>query len=304
MATAGLVAFLLVDVALVALAMRPSGEVAVQPSSAGSHTGTVTPTPTVTAKHTATKPAYVAAPLTVMIVGLDATRAWRARSGTCSGAGALVQTTTNGGRAWTKGTRPAAAIGRIQPLPEGDGFIYAADKRCVLAERTTSDNGQTWSVRGKLSGAWTRNPKDVTVVVTPQAPGSHPCGDEAVLDLARYSGTQAQALCLDGGVKQTVDGGSRWTDAGNAPGALALASRAEDGVPALYVARVTTACAGVEIARVLARGADPVSVACVKTTAKAAPGEVSVSTLASAGWLAVGAETWLAGPNLTTWTKA
>ena len=303
-ATAGLAAFLLLDVALVSLAMRPSADVATPPVVTSSAPPTQASTATATPTATVTSSAYTPGPLTVLIVGIDATRAWRARAGSCAAGGALVQTTSNAGASWTKGSRPGPVIARIQPLGGGSGFVYAADAQCVLAEHVTGDNAFTWSGGSQLSGAWTRSPKDTNVVVTPQVAASRPCGDEAVLDLARYSGTQAQVLCRDGGVKQTRDSGSTWTDAGTAQGALALASRDESGVSAIYVARVAKGCAGIEIAQLLSGGADPRRVGCVPTTASAAAGQIALSIPATGGWLAIGAETWVAGPDLASWTKA
>ena len=166
-ATAGLAALLLFDVALVALAIRPSADVPTTPVVSGSPTSTVVATPTVTPSVRLTTSAYAPGPLTVMIVALDAKRAWRAQAGTCASGGALVQTTSNGGTTWTKGNSPAPTIARVQPLAGGSGFIYAANTQCVLVEHVTGDSGRRWSEGRQISGAWARNPKDANVVVTP-----------------------------------------------------------------------------------------------------------------------------------------
>ncbi|EWT06978.1 hypothetical protein N864_07105 [Intrasporangium chromatireducens Q5-1] len=302
-ATAGLAAFLLADVALVALAMRPSGHHARAdlplnlPANVAGTTSPETPTPE------AKVPRYNPAPLQRMIVALDAKHAWRATAGTCADGGALVQSTSDGGKTWTKGSSPVRAIVRVQPLQDSSGFIYGATKDCDLSEYVSADGARNWDGPRPVDGAWARHLTDDKVVITPQVGASRPCGDQSVVDLSRISATEAEVLCLDGGVKATNDGGASWTGEGSAPGALALSARNEDGSLATYAVRGSANCKGLEIVRVLKGKAEPEQTGCLATETPADPGTVSLSTTARSGWLSIGDQTWTSR-DLKAWAKA
>lgn len=313
LATGGLVVFLLADIALVTLAIRSPGGLSPQtptPTAASvtsplatQANASQTSTAASTTSPSTAPPAPVPVPVRQMIVALDAKNAWRAQSGSCRGGGALVQTTRDGGKTWSAGTSPAQAITRVQPLAEGTGFVVAAGKDCTLAEYTTADRATTWQKSGSVRGGWAREIKDSKLVVTPLDSAARPCGDQAVLDLFRASATQAQSLCHNGNVKGTTNGGATWSDAGRAPGGRALSARDEGGALATYAARVAASCSGVEIVRVIG-GGELASIACVETSAVPAPGEIGISTVARAGWLVVGDETWVAGADLKAWKRA
>lgn len=312
-ATIGLGAFLLADIVLVALALRPppvNTDVSATPlgtsrpastAAAGSPTSTATATKPATT--TPTAPAAGPVPVQRMIVGLDAQNAWRATMGTCDAGGSVVQVTVDGGETWSKGTSPAEAVARIAPQLNGVGLVYAAGPDCELQEWTTRDNGDTWTGPDAPSGAWTRQIAQVTQVVTPNDPAATPCGTVAVLDLSRTTPEQAEALCANGKVLVTNDGGSSWDDSGSAPGAVALSNRLEGTVLTTYAAQLTSSCAGVQVVKVI-QGRRPSPVACVETTTPPVPGQVGISAAPTAGWLVVGEETWTAGADLKTWNPA
>lgn len=314
-ATIGLGAFLLIDVILVALALRPpsvpeSGTPLAgtttrtsSESSGATSTATTTPAATSTTAATTTKQAGRPVPVQRLIVGIDADTAWRATAGTCKGGGAAIEVTTDGGKNWTKGKSPARAIARIQPLQIGSGFILAAGADCSLREWTTADNAATWTGPKVIDGGWARDLSQQSVVLTPGDPAAQPCGAQLVLDLSRTSAEQAEALCADGKVKVTNDGGSSWGDSGTASGAVALTNRVEGSVLSSYAARLNAACAGVQIVKVV-QGRSATPVACVQTAAAPEPGQVGISASARAGWLVVGDETWTSGPDLTEWQQA
>ncbi len=322
LSTAALAVFLVVDVALVGVALQSSHDASdaattLPDIASASDTSTPSPTaidatspypsstPTSTPMTTPSTPApaYRPAPLTVMIVGEDGSRAWRAAAGQCQGGGGAIQTTSNGGAAWAKVASSGRAITRIQPLAGPTGFADTAGADCVLREFTTNDEGRSWQGPRPVDGGWARQLGDPKMVVTPKRLNSRACGEKEVLDLARVSSTQAQVLCLDGGVKRTVDGGTSWSQAGQAPGGLSLATRVLGRSMLTYLARVSATCPGIEIVQVLAPGTDPKRVSCLNSPGRAAPGAVSLSTPSGAGWLAVGDETWVAGADLRQWKK-
>lgn len=316
--TAALGVFLVADVALVGLTLRssPAAPAAtsrppavatpvVSESASAAAPTTSTPTPTVAqAPATASPtPRYRPAPLTVMIVGQDASRAWRAQAGRCPGGGGTVLTTSDGGATWAKRRSPGPALARVQPLNGQEGFALVATADCQLKEFATYDDARTWQGPRVLDGVWARQLTDAKVVVTPLRPASRPCGDQAVLDLARISSTRAAALCFEGGVKRTTDGGISWSNAGQATGALSLATRVETGNTLTYAARVSAACPGIEIVQVTGAKADPKRVSGVSSPQGSEAGTVSLSTPSAAGWLAVGDDTWVAGADLQQWSK-
>ncbi|XGX80054.1 hypothetical protein LQK93_02875 [Terrabacter sp. BE26] len=303
LATVGLAIFLAADVALAVVALRPP-ELGPSERTAASGTGTPVSTSSL-GLSVSSAPAQPQgpAPLTRMIVAVDKHRAWLASVGTCADGGGLVQASSDGGRTWSVGSAPARAIGRVQPLGNGRGFAYAAARDCQLVELTTDDDGRSWSRPKRVEEAWTRLVSDSHVVVTPRAGASRPCGGGEVVDLARATASQAAALCADGTIRRTLDGGVKWSDAGAVPGALTIASREENGSTATYTAGPALGCAGIAIIKV-APAAPPLStVACLSSTAAAAAGTISLSVARQAGWLAVGAQTWVSNADLNSWKR-
>lgn len=303
LALVGMAALVVLDVVLVFLALRgPS-----LPASAD--LGTPTPVVSGTADPTtATKAAtktteavpYTPAALTLMISGLDATHAWRATAGTCKDGGARVQTTSNRGKTWSKGSEPGSAVVRVQPVSTTKGFVYAADEKCALGEYVSDDGAKTWRAPTDVTGAWTRQAKNASTVITPADANAKPCGKDDVIDLSRASTEAAYVLCRDGTLRHTSDGGASWSDAGSVPGGLSIGF----GQGGLYVVRGGSAsdCAGLQVLKTTA-GTKPTPVGCIESPGPADPGAVSLSVTKAAGWLAVGDETWTS-PDLVTWAKA
>ena len=313
--TTGLIAFLLADIVLVYWALRPPP---VTPPVGAAPTGTATggassttPPRSTSRPQTSpgtTGPTETAAglrprPVGILLVGLDSDVAWRATTGTCGDGGAELSVTRDGGSSWDEVEVPATTITRVQPLTGGTGFIVGADRGCGQSEFTTDDDGASWIGPRPLVGGWARKLAEPNEVVTPDDANSRPCGDQNVLDLSRISAEQAEALCRDGSVKVTNDGGATWSESGEAEGAVALSNRLEDGVLTTYAARAgVEGCDGVQIAKVV-RGEQPAEVACVET-ANVIPGSVAISASPQAGWLVVGDQAWVSGADLATWEQA
>lgn len=314
--TLGLALFLLLDIVLVYVALRPASRdaptagAATAPALAGSSARPTATDPAATSSSSLTASTgggaslETPAPLAVLIVGFDRSSAWRATVGSCRDGGARVELTSDGGRTWQQAQAPASAVSRIQPLGPRRGFVIASDKTCGPSEYATTDGGATWSGPRDPTGGWSRRLDARNEVLTPSQLKSRPCGDQAVLDLSRTSTDQAEALCLDGSVKVTNDGGKTWGDSGQAPGALAISNRLVSGTLKTYAARFDPAgaCKGIQIVTVV-KGHDPSAVSCVESKS-VAPGQVALSVPSTGGWLLVGDQTWTSGPALTSWTKA
>ncbi|GGN09346.1 hypothetical protein GCM10009721_41540 [Terrabacter tumescens] len=316
-ATAGLVAFLAVDVGLVALALRagrPSEDVPVTSTTRTaelitSTPATSTPRATSTTRPTggsggtgATSGGGKAVPVSRLVSALDAATAWRATTGTCDRGGATLELTTDGGQSWTKVRSPTRAVTRVQPLDSTRAFTIGAGADCTLKQYASRDAGQTWQAPTAVVGGWARRLDEPTQVLTPKESAATPCGDGAVLDLSRTSASQAQALCADGSVVLTGDGGSTWTDSGDAPGAVALSNLIADNSLKTYAVRVVSACKGVQLVEV-AKGRTADVVACVAVP-NVPRGEVGLSVTESAGWIVAGNQTFRARGDLTSWKHA
>ena len=312
-ATIGLVAFLAVDVALVALALRPGRPGGAEPATGtptsvvtttGAASSTKTPAATGTSTGTATGArGPQPAPVALLIGALDATTAWRASTGTCQQGGATVSVTADGGETWDKTEAPARSVIRVQPLDEDRVFAVAAGADCELKQYASNDRGDSWQAPSAVSGGWARQLDEPTEVLTPQDDRAQPCGPStAVVDLSRTSASQAQALCVSGSVRVTNDGGETWTDAGAVEGGLALGNRLEKGQLTTYVARVAGDCPGIDLVRV-AKGKASESVACIGTTLPSKAGQIGLSIVAEAGWLVAGDKVWTAPAALKAWKQ-
>ncbi|GAA3711881.1 hypothetical protein GCM10022399_30850 [Terrabacter ginsenosidimutans] len=297
MALLGLLALLVIDGLLVALAFRPDAAEASATAPAPRPAAT-----SVATRTTAATKAAEAVPITNAIAAVDGKRAWRAKLGTCRDGGSTISVTDDGGRTWTKRETAAPALGRIQPVGTTRGFVIGAPKDCSAGEYATDDDGKTWRGPRDIEGGWSRVPggDKPTLVITPKRPDARPCGETAVIDLARVSASRAVAACADGRVVRSIDGGSRWTSLATVDGTLAVAAREEKGTPTVYVARTVEGCAGVEVAKVADGKAS--RVACVTTLLDGSEGRVSLSVVDDAGWLAVADATWRSGSSLKSWS--
>ncbi len=314
-ATAGLVAFLAVDVGLVALALRsgnPTSETL--PPAAVARTETLTtsaplrpsastPTPAATSptSSTSSPAAATGVPVTRLVSALDAATAWRATSGACDAGGATLEVTTDGGRTWTKRRPPARAIARVQPLDESSAFVIGAGAACALKQYTSGDLGETWQAPTTVSGGWARRLDEPTQVLAPRQSAAMPCGDAVVVDLSRTSAAQAQSLCADGSVVGTDDGGTTWSDFGDARGAVALSNVLVGNQLTTYAVRIVGACKGVQLVEV-GKGRAAAAVACVPV-ADPQRGSVGLSVTQRAGWIVSGDQTWHSQDDLTSWNR-
>ena len=142
-ATLGLVALVIVDIALVFAALRitgrssaaetPSADGTIATASSGPEpvTTSAAPEPSASATGTSAAPTNVpGVPLTVVLSVVDGSLAWRATVGSCSG-GAAVQITTDGGKTWRNRTSPYPVITRVQATDATKGFVVGRRRRLL-----------------------------------------------------------------------------------------------------------------------------------------------------------------------------
>ena len=297
--TLGLLALLVLDLALVAWVVWPDPvpSAAVVAPSAGA-TATTSPSASASPSSSASpsKTAVGAAPLTSFIVASNSNEAWAATSGQC-GKSATISTTSNGGDDWS--TKPApGTVTRLKPSSASQGFAIGGDSKCRLRLWTTADAGRTWSEPGSAAKGWARNPLKATEVHTPRDELVRPCGDAQVYDLSPEGGSRASVLCAGGLLRTTSDNGDTWSDVVTRKGAVALSGRA-DGTG--LVAVVDPDCAGTLVQPYA--GTQLGQGSCVDTAVPAS-GRTSISTSGRAIWLLTGTDVWRAKELGGDWVSA
>ena len=241
-----------------------------------------------------------AAPLTRLVLAVDATHAWRVDVGSCGDGGAAVATSSNGGRTWTSHDVPVKAITRLRATSARSAFVIGTDGSCAATMRNTSNGGTSWTSGGGVGSSWYRDAAAPKVVHTPRGGEARPCrGGAKVVDLLPVSSAKATVLCADGQVRSTTDSGASWSASGSATGALAAAP---DGDTGTWVARTDAGCDGIAVVRASA----PTDViGCAKVSLSGVePGQVALSAAGSSGWLLVGDQTLHSTDGLKTWTLA
>jgi hypothetical protein len=301
-ATVGLAVLVVLDVVLVAAALRSTHTSGIDTRPVSSASASAAPvrrssTQTVTASGRATGTATVS-PLQTMLVAVDNQRAWRVGVGSCAAGGANLATTADGGMTWAVGAVHLPAIVRVQPADGRAAFVVGADVNCTAELKTTTDGGGTWVSADTVGSMWFRDPKDPRAVRAPGLSTSHPCGNGAVLDLAVVLSTDsARVLCADGLVRSSTDTGSTWTDVGTVTGAVALAVAPANSAQT-FVARVDVpGCTGIQILRV----GQSVATSCIRAAMPKDAGHIALSLIKGGGWLAVGDSTMRSTDDLVTW---
>lgn len=300
-ATAALLALVVLDVVLVAAALRPTGSSGVAASSASSAFASIEPTGApVSPSPTPSAPPAAASPLRTMIVALDTQHAWRVGAGSCSAGGAALATTADGGKTWVQAKASFRRIVRVRPTSAKAAFIVGADTSCTAGLMNTADGGGTWVAGGAATGAWLRDPRSSLVVRAPGSATSQPCGKRIVLDLAVVAAGSSRVLCAGGLVRSTADSGSTWTDLGTVVGAVALSVPTPTPAQTYVASLGARGCPGVQIMRV----GQQVATACIPTPIPAGPGQIALSLIKGGGWLAIGNVTMRSTDGLLTWTAS
>ena len=300
----GLLALLVLDLALVAWAVWPdpappaaatSGATSTPAGASPSPTGSsASPSPSPSASPSATP--VVPGPLTSFIVAASGAEAWAATSGSCGKPG-TVSTTADGGGKWA--THPApGTMTRLKPSTASQGFVIGGDAKCALRLWTSADAGGSWSDAGSAAKGWARNPLKATEVHTPRDEMVSPCGKAAVYDLSPEGSSRASVLCSGGVLRTTSDNGTTWADVVTRKGAVSLSGRS-DGTGVMAV--VDPDCAGTLVQPY--SGTQLGAADCV-TKAEPVSARTSVSTSGRTVWLLVGDKVWRTTELGGTWTSA
>ncbi|MCS5731509.1 hypothetical protein N1031_17240 [Herbiconiux moechotypicola] len=245
MAAVAIAVFVAVDVALVFVAT----------SSGSLPVSTVVPISPSAASDDASTPidavdAAAIAPSSRLLTAWDASSAWRLDVGSCPESDVVVEHSVDGGRTWdgydlgaNGGLSSATALQAIDDA-RSVILIAFATADCAPSWVESSTAGSSWaSYPGRTSTAWFITPSNRAVVQTPTGPLPAPCA--AVVGLASIDAGKAAALCSDGQVHRTDDGGVSWTLSPTIAGAAAIGSTVDGYLVASTETRA--ACQGISI---------------------------------------------------------
>lgn len=301
---AGLVALLVVDAALVWVAMSSTRAPA---SAAAPSTVELVPatpladeTPEPEPTETPTPPAVAGASrVTVVLAAFDAQVAYRAATGgACPTAQAVVEVTTDGGATWSpaelEGASAPTAIS-VSSLDEASVLAATADGCEAVAYRTFV-RGADWAPGESFAAAWRLEGAEV---VAPAGARSTPCAEPA--QVAAADASAATVLCGDASFARTIDGGVTWASTDPIAGAAAVAMQpgaAGDGARVLLAG--LDGCAGVQVAPFTADGALAAPGACLTTDA--APGASTLAVDTAGGvWVWSGTTVARSADGGATW---
>lgn len=271
---AGVALLAVLDVVLVAFALRVGAGTAVSAQSLGhttSASSTLGAAPSTPASGSSA-PSSTAATTNrgtgrLMIVAVDADHAWRVHGGACGSGGATIERSTDGGATWKPITTSLKAITRLDTTDTDSAFVVGADQDCKPTELVTKDGGDSWAKGGDVALDWYIDPKDPTFFHNLADPGTQPCPQSASLDLAAGSPNMAWVLCKEGAVRQTYSSGREWADVGQVDAGLALTVSPDNS--RVYAVRPGSSdCAGVEVVRVSSKNS---VLSCTRTDASPAP---------------------------------
>ena len=158
----------------------------------------------------------------------------RITAGSCTAAGGpLLEVSDNQGRTFHQARLPqvddGTGVSASSPAVRAIAFaevtssstitVAGADAECAVHSYTTDDGGATWTQDPGPVEEWYVDPKTGTVV---SPTGATDSGCKSVVEFATVSATIAKAVCANGTIRGTSDGGSLWVDTGKLPEASAV----------------------------------------------------------------------------------
>lgn len=177
----------------------------------------------------------------------------RSQVGTCTDPGTL-EISTDGGQAWSTSESFAATtatqILRLIPVSTSNIFVVALNAECEPRIYGTTDQGATWQQPVSPVGTWYLDPSNPTQLPAPGGAKEISC--EAI-SIAPRTDSNVDALCADGSLISTSDGGTTWSEPVAGDGVLNIA---HSNSGRLLIAQNPDQCTGVQLsANVPAEGA-------------------------------------------------
>lgn len=304
-AVAGIAVFLLVDAALVAGALasnRPQTVGEAHPIPTFSSTLSPTPTPTPVSTPTPTPPASAESPAAVapaprVLVAVSGTDAWRSSGGSCTGADAVVEHSTDGGVTWTAASTSRYSVHTVFAMDANTArarLVGGIGDGCTAGGVQTFTKGSFWAAYPLSSGAPDYVDPSSHQLQLSTGPEKAPC--TAPLQVAENeNGGSAAALCEDGLYVRAKTGS--WKKAAVSD-ALALTV---SGTGFTAAATGTGSCRGVGLVSVVASpdGApDVTGTGCAEVTDTS---QLAVAQSGTAVWLWAGSSVFVSNDSGATW---
>ena len=234
---------------------------------------------------------------TRMLAVSSDTLAWRAVFGRCP-TDPEVEVSRDGGRTWRATTTGLKSVSRLRAYGESSVFAVGGAADCQTRYVATGGPAEDWAPNERLLGqTWYRVPRQPHRVHAPNGRVSSPC-DERLRDLAGLGDQGAAALCADGTMRTTQNGGRTWRNLNGASAGLALG--ADEQIYALAMRREN--CDGVALA-LLDPGAEEID----RDLMRCAPvgrseiDELAVGVRGQVVWLWLGNEVKVSTDRGRTW---
>jgi hypothetical protein len=180
-------------------------------------------------------------------------------------------------------------------------FAVGGDEDCESRYRAASGPGEPWTVNPRLlAQTWYRLPTEQNRVHAPGGRLSSPCGDR-LRDFAGLRIAGAAALCRDGTLRLTQNGGRQWRKLEGVTGGRALG--ADEGIFVLALRNPGCAGIGVVLLTPGARQVETDSIRC-GPLGGGPDLELAVAVRGQVLWLWAGDEVAVSTDRGRTWTRS
>ena len=229
----------------------------------------------------------------------SATLAWRAVLGDCP-TDPKLEVSRNGGRTWRSIDSGLRSISRMRSYDEASVFAVGGDVECKARYTAIRGPGESWTVNSRFLGqTWYRLPTEHNRIHAPGGRRSSPCDDQ-LRDFAGLGTAGAAAVCRDGRLLLTQDGGRRWRDLDGAASGRAVG--ADERVYVLAMPKAGCTGIGVVLLTPGAREIESESVRCAPLGG-AADTELAVAVRGQVLWLWAGDEVTVSTDRGRTWER-
>lgn len=227
-------------------------------------------------------------PATRLLAAVNSEDALRAVVGSCEDPGYL-ELSTDGGESWSRLEPGLTSIVRIRMIDRASFFAIGTNAECEVAQAASYSYGETWADRSnQLPASWYIDPIDRTEIHGLTASTESLC--QQVTGLVGLDTNNAAALCGDGALYWTADGGAQWQLGATVPGLAAIASGPETTIIAAGYG-VEPSCEGVSVHQIAGSGTNEfIGCATVSDHLELDPAEVAIGGTGDDLWLWIGDE--------------
>ncbi|MDY0892253.1 hypothetical protein [Frigoribacterium sp. CFBP9030] len=293
---AAVAVFVVVDVALVGLALSEQGSdggtASVAPVATTSSSPTATPTPLPDLEPLTSPAGYLSA--------IDASTAYRINAGDCAaGEAPNLEKSIDSGVSWVSNpvTTTLRSVTQFAATSDTYAYMVGLNDACEANFTATYTSGTGFgSYPDELLGVWYLNTADGTLH-SPAGVQTAPCSD--VVDVVGLDRLSAAVICSDRTFFHTSDGGGTW----GTPSPLAGAMATSTGVGGYVVAQIgRDGCAGVQVSTLSAADLTPAVLGCYESTPDSLEGaDIRVSGTQDSIWLQVADTVVVSTDGGATW---